>query len=413
MQNDITILRELSRRYAEIAALPVQNEKRKLWADHFSLRPTRVPVLLRFGMHNVWCREVFCDANMKCGDPFYRSYERELRLRMFHYETGDDQIQEPWLVVGVPHKEGQWNNLWGMDESLLRLNGAKDGNAGCYNPPLKSWDDIGKLRAMRHVLDEEAGARNHDKLASAVGDILEIDVQRPPVYNGFTADISTSIAKLRGLEQLMVDMYESPDELHKLLAFMRDGILANNRAAEDAGHYTLTLGANQQLAYANELETPRANAGPRKRKDIWGFFAAQEYALVSPEFHDEFLFQYQLPIMEHYGLTHYGCCEDLGEKMAMLRGLKNLRSIAVAPRADVRRCAEQIGGDYVMSWRPNPADMVCCGYDEARIEKIVRKAMDDSEGCFIHINLKDVETLEGDNTRMRRWVKKVREIVER
>ncbi len=41
----------------------------------------------------------------------------------------------------------------------------------------------------------------------------------------------------------------------------------------------------------------------------------------------------------------------------MLRQFPNLRNIVVTPRADVRRCAEQIGTDYVISWRPNPADM--------------------------------------------------------
>ncbi|MCL1910038.1 MAG: hypothetical protein FWG05_03780, partial [Kiritimatiellaeota bacterium] len=246
-----------------------------------------------------------------------------------------------------------------------------------------------------------------------IGDLIEIDVRRSPVYIGFNGDISTRVARLRGLEQLMVDMYESPDELRGLMAFMRDGILANQKQAEDAGHFSLTLAENQQMPYARGLEPLKANSGPRKRGDIWGFCSAQEYTLISPEFHDEFLFQYQLPIMEHYGLTHYGCCEDLGEKMSMLRQLKNLRSIAVAPRTDVRRCAEQIQGDYAMSWRPNPTDMVCCGYNEEKIEGIVRKAMDDSAGCVRHIHLKDVETLEGDTTRMKRWVRKVRECVGR
>ena len=62
---------------------------------------------------------------------------------------------------------------------------------------------------------------------------------------------------------------------------------------------------------------------------------------MSPKFHDEFLFQYQIPIMEHFGLVHYGCCEDLTRKIDMLRQLKNLRSIAVTPAANLRKCAGQ------------------------------------------------------------------------
>ncbi len=137
----------------------------------------------------------------------------------------------------------------------------------------------------------------------------------------------------------MIDMYESPQELHSLLAFMRDAILQSHQDAEAAGHFTLNSGNNQAFPLAAELPPPTPNSPPCKRHDLWGFCAAQEYTLISPAFHDEFLFQYQIPIFEKFGLVHYGCCEDLGEKIGMLRQLKNLRSIAVTPVANVRHCA--------------------------------------------------------------------------
>ena len=120
--------------------------------------------------------------------------------------------------------------------------------------------------------------------------------------------------------------------------------------------------------------------------------------------HDEFLLQYQKPIIEKWGLSAYGCCEDLTEKIDMLRQIRNLRIIAVAPRANVKRCAEQIGRDYVMSWRPNPADVICRGFDEAFIRRTIRENLAAARGCHVHINLKDVYTLEGDTTRLKRWM---------
>lgn len=410
MHKDIHVLRKLAERYAEIAALPVQEEKRRVWAAHFALKPTRVPILATYGMWNVWCREVFGDARMQCVDPFFRTHERELRMRIFQHEVvGDDVIQEPWLPLGAALRGG-WGNLWGVQESMHASE--VEGGASAFDPPLKSWDDLAKLRWTPHEVDEAETARRLDKLSSAIGDILPIDVQRTPAHHGFMADISTSITKLRGMEQLMVDMYESPEELHRLLAFMRDGILANNQAAEDAGHYSLTSGHNQAMPYAEGLEPPRPNSGPRKRRELWGFCAAQEYTLISPAFHEEFLFQYQKPIFEHFGLVHYGCCEDLGRKIDMLRPLKNLRSIAVTPVADVRLCAEQIGVDYAMAWRPNPTDMVCCGYDESRVRRIISEGLAACRGGFPHIHLKDIETVEGDTTRLTRWVRLVRGIAE-
>ncbi len=408
MLQDRDILRQLAEDYAAIAALPIQAEKRQLWTDHFALRPTRVPILATYGMWNVWCREVFSDAHMACQDPFCRGFERDLKMRIFQHEVvGDDSIQEPWITLGAAVKGG-WGNLWGVEETMH--GSGVEGGAAAYDPPLKHWDELAKLRLTHHQIDEAATARNLETLSAAIGDILPIDLQRTPAHIGFMADISTSIAKLRGLEQLMIDMYESPEELHRLLAFMRDGILQNNQEAEEAGDFSLTSGQNQAMPYAPELEAPRANSGPRRRRDIWGFCAAQEFTLISPEFHDEFLFQYQLPIYQHFGLVHYGCCEDLGRKIDMLRKLKNLRSIAVTPVANVRLCAEQIGADYAISWRPNPTDMVCCGYDESRVRRIIGDGLAACRGGYPHIHLKDVETVEGDVTRLTRWVRLVRDI---
>ena len=96
----------------------------------------------------------------------------------------------------------------------------------------------------------------------------------------------------------------------------------------------------------------------------------------------------------------------------MLRQVPNLRIIAVTPRADVRRCAEQIGRDYVLSWRPNPADMVCCQFDESLIRQTIREGLEACRGCRVHIHLKDIETVQGDPDRLARWVRIVREVAE-
>ncbi|MHC4886695.1 MAG: uroporphyrinogen decarboxylase/cobalamine-independent methonine synthase family protein [Planctomycetota bacterium] len=409
-KSDIEILKPLLERYREIAELPIQEEKRTLWRDHFSLRSTRVPILATYGMWNVWCCQLWGEDQMTCEDPLYRSYERQLKMMIFqHEEVGDDVIQEPWITLRASIKGG-WGSLWGVEEKMH--DAGVEGGAKSYDPPLTDWADMEKLSYTPHEIDEEDTARNLEKLSAAVDGILPIDVDRSPAYSGFSADISTSIAKLRGLETLMMDMYEYPDELHRLLAFMRDGILANNDAAEAAGAYSLTSGSNQAMCYAGSLQDPTPNSGPVTRKDLWGFCAAQEYTLISPEFHDEFLFQYQKPIFEKFGLVHYGCCEDLTKKLDMLRTLPNLRSIAVTPTADVAKCAEQIGQDYAMAWRPNPADMVCCGYNEDLIGRIIGEGLEACKGGYPHIHLKDVETMEDDNTRLKRWVALVRDISE-
>jgi len=123
------------------------------------------------------------------------------------------------------------------------------------------------------------------------------------------------------------------------------------------------------------------------------------------------MLQYQIPIMSHFGLTAYGCCEDLTHKIDMLRQIPNLRRIAVALTADVARCAEQIGTDYVFSYRPSPADMVSYGYDPDRIRRILRRDLGVCHDCHVDITLKDVQTVQGDPDRVRNWVRITREVI--
>jgi len=80
----------------------------------------------------------------------------------------------------------------------------------------------------------------------------------------------------------------------------------------------------------------------------------------------------------------------------------------VTPRADLAKCAEQIGADYVMSWRPNPADMVCTNWRPDRIESIIREGADACRDGIYHIHLKDVETVKGEPERLKRWTQLVR-----
>ncbi len=415
MANDtrsIDVIRELAKQYAEIAAKPIQEERRDLWRKHFSLQKTRPPVLITYGMHNVWCRDVFSREQMMCEDPFWRRYERWLRMQIFHDAIGDDYICEPWIPQAAVHKVrwGLYGEAWGMGPELIHT--GDKGGAFKFNSPIAAWEDMANLKAPVHDIDEVATAQNHERLGDAIGDILDIDVSRSPVLINFAGDVSTTVTALRGLEQIMLDMYDAPVQLQELLSYLRDGILMNQAEGEAAGDFSLTSQHNQAMTYSEELEQPKPNSGGQKRKDLWGFCAAQEYALISPAFHDEFLLKYQLPIMSEYGLMHYGCCEDLTQKIDMLRQIPNLRSIAVTPRADVKKCVEQIGKDYVVSWRPNPTDMVCMNWNPDRVQRIIRDGANACGDSIYHVYLKDVETVQGEPGRLQQWAQLVRSAVE-
>jgi hypothetical protein len=127
---------------------------------------------------------------------------------------------------------------------------------------------------------------------------------------------------------------------------------------------------------------------------------------------EEFILQYQLPVLKEFGLVAFGCCEDLTNKIDMLRQIPNLRRIAVTPFADAARCAEQIGRDYVLSYRPSPSDMVSYGFDPDRVRSILRRDLGACRDCHVDVTLKDVQTVAGDPARVRNWVSVTREVID-
>ncbi len=401
MTNETTILRDLAKRYADLAARPEMDERRDLWRRHNSLKPTRPPIYVRaFAWHEM------PESRCVCQDPLLRVIENRLRHALFWSTFDDDSIFEPWVTIRAAYECTGWGV--GVERNY------SDEPRGSFKVdyPLRQLEDIEKLRAPWHEIDEEKTAERVSRVEEAVGGIVTVNLDRGPAYRMWSGDIATDLGYLRGIEHFMMDMLDHPGWLHRLARFMSDGILRTHERAEEAGDWGLCAHQNQAMPYAEELEDPAANVNGVSRKQLWGYMAAQELTAVSPAMHEEFLLRYQLPILEAFGLVAYGCCEDLTNKIDMLRAIPNLRRIAVSPFADAARCAEQIGTDYVISYRPSPADMVSYGFDEDRIRAILRRDLAACRGTHVDITLKDVETVEGDPRRVKRWVELTRQVID-
>jgi len=398
---DQAILRDLAARYMEICGRPEMDARRDLWRKHNSRKWTRPLIYTR-----AFAWQELPEARLECQDPFFRHFENFFRYQLYWDTLGDDAIFEPWVTLHAAYR----CTGWGVSGDRHRT--GEEGGSFKVDYPLKTEADIAKLRPPWHEIDEEATARNASRLHDAIGDLITINIDRGPAYRMWTGDISTDLGYLRGIENFMLDMHDRPAWLHRLAGFMRDGILRTHAQAEAAGDWSLSAHQNQAMFYAEELPDPAANVNGIKRKQLWGYMAAQEFALVGPKKHDEFLLQYQIPILKEFGLVAYGCCEDLTQKIGILRQIPNLRRIAVSPFADAARCAEQIGTDYVLSYRPSPADMVGYGFDPDRILSILRRDLQACKPCHTDITLKDVETVQGDPTRVREWVKLTRRVID-
>ncbi len=216
-------------------------------------------------MYIEWCREVFADANLQCQDLFLRGHERQLRMSIFSAQVGDDRVSEPWInqrasLVVNP------NGVWGGRREMVSPK--ESGGAVKHVAPIDDWGKVDRLVAPIHQIDEEETTRNVERKSDAVGDILEVNVDRTPVLSGAGASITETLCELRGMEAMMMDMLDHPEALHKLAGFMRDATLANHDQAEAASDWSLTSGFNQSMPYAEELARPKANSRGCKRSEI-------------------------------------------------------------------------------------------------------------------------------------------------
>jgi len=415
---DALVIGDLAKKYMEHCRSDRNSKLKDIWIKHNNKERTQ-PLILYGGadMYNTMyitgsddlVINDIIDEKLICETPLARSIEKTLRWKHYLISIEDDTVFDPYLLYKAV-REPSDNNRWGIPCSLGEKASAT--GASCFAPSIHDESDLEKLYTSPHKIDYDATEKLGVQYQELLGDALPAYPDTRAALLRWTGDISTDFAKLIGLEQLYNDFYDRPEFLHKLLAKMRDAILQNNHEWEASGDCRTSANFNQAIPYSDAVKLPE-NYEACRREDLWAFFSAQEFTSTSTAMFEEFCLNYQLPIMEKFGLIAYGCCENMTNKITSLRRIKNLRRISVTPFSNAENCIEQIGTDYLISYRPNPATMVAFGVDEDLIRKelsVPLAALKSNNSCY-DINLKDVHTVSGSKTALIDWVLLMRKIL--
>jgi hypothetical protein len=145
---------------------------------------------------------------------------------------------------------------------------------------------------------------------------------------------------------------------------------------------------------------------------MWGFSESQETVGISPAMFSEFVFPYQLPLLERFGLSYYGCCEPLDKRWHVVEQIPNLRRVSVSPWADWAKMAEMLGDRFVYVLKPAPSDLAMDSFDEERIRAELREALRNTRDCRVEVCMKDTHTVRNDPQRLIRWTQIAREEAE-
>jgi hypothetical protein len=400
------ILRSLAGQVAELAARPIEQEKRQLWLDHNALRPTR-PVV--FSDPETSWQEIIPPRALVCSGPIARAWEFHLRREIFWgAEMKDDRVVIPYFDIAHVHDEPDW----GVAEQLIDTIGldpdGDDRTAYTWDAPIQTEADWDQVHTPVVRIDFAATQRLVELASDLFGDLLPA---RQKTQWWWSVGMTRVLINLRGLEQFMFDLADHPAFVHRMMATLRDGTLAAIDALEQAGLLSLncdgTYVGSGGYGWSDELPAPDFEGYVRTR-DLWGFAESQETVSVSPRMFAALIYPYQLPILEKFGLNCYGCCEPLDKRWRIVQQIPRLRRVSVSPWSDRRFMAEVLGDRYIFSMKPNPAILAEDGFDEARVRAELRQEIDTirsvSPQCHLEIIMKDVTTMRHDPRRVTRWV---------
>jgi hypothetical protein len=408
-QKDRSILRRLADQQAAIACLPIHAEKVLQWKRLNGNMPGRPLVWINeIPWHEM---DVDGELELQTTDPFCRQIENTIRQTLYkwHHMPADMVVDAKFYSPLVIHDSG-----FGICElsDVVVTDRKSDIVSREFHPQIDSEKDLEKIKFPIVVHDEQASERNFQFLVEAFGDILPIE--KIGIVHSWFAPWDELI-QWWGVQKAMMDLKLRPELVHQAMDRLVNGYLSRLKQWKDLnllsvmdGNYRVGSGG---LGYTNELPKPEFNSRQVRTSDQWGCGAAQIFAGVSPKMHAEFALQYEQRWMQHFGLIYYGCCDELHNKMDILKTIPNLRKISMSPWADAKKMVESSNRKYVLSYKPNPAIFAVDHWDATESQKNLRETLEVTKGCVVEVIMKDISTVRYQPQRLWEWSRKTMDLV--
>jgi len=407
-----TYLRGLAAKQAEYAALPVMDERRGMWRALNDGRPdAQPPVIIETWTFD---RDFMPSSVYRCESPAGRGIEAQLLRNIRQHELiDDDHVVPRTFDIGWHLQVDQFGGLTIPTESVKDSQGVNTGYRFLH--PIKDLRrDLELLKpAVCHV-DRDGTAAYRAFVEEAVGDILPVQlVSGVPGNRGLTY----AVVVLMGMEAYFMAMYDTPDLLHDLMAYLRDNALRAMRWAEAEGLLIPNDDGNESSSYnfSALLPSPDYAGGPARLCDLWGSANSQETVGVSPALFHEFCFPYYRDVCEPLGLLYFGCCEPAHPFWDDISRLPHLKKVSISRWCDERFMSEALRGtDIVFSRKPDPNFLsVDPVLDEEAWAAHIRETLHAAHGVFTEFIVRDVYTVHGNIDNAKRAVEIARGEIER
>ena len=409
---DKDVLRALAAEVAEIAALPVHKAKAQLWRKLNDLDSERIMV---------WVNEI-CWNEMNVGDeltlrtrhPWAQDQERGLRRLLYQWRhLPGDMIVDGFLTCPLAIHSTDFGIIEDVD--TIKMDETSDICSRHFKILIKEPEDIQKIRMPVVTHDEKATEIRYQAMCEVYDGIMPVR-KSGQTHIWFTP--WDYLIRWWGVQEAMLDIIARPDMVHAAVDRMVDAWMAEldqfveqNLLSLDCNNTRVGSGG---YGYVSALPGPRFEPEHVKPHNMWGCSNAQIFSDVSPDMHWAFAVEHDLRWLTRWGLTYYGCCEPLDGKIDMLRRIPNLRKISVSPWCNPERAVNEIGRDYVISHKPNPAILAETQWDPVQARKNIRAFLDAAGGqCHVELIMKDVSTVRYHPQRLWEWTALAMEEAER
>ncbi|MFI3206397.1 MAG: hypothetical protein R3Y33_04035 [Clostridia bacterium] len=408
---DQLIVRELAKEYRELVNTERVLKLKDEWIAFNELKENARPLVMTFPDNNSWS-QIVPDESLKCTDPRYKGYERTLRKQLVGLKDIKDDT--PYTATFGVRYDTQISG-YGKELNIIANKSGEPGGSYHYEKLINDiTEEFYKLEYRTITHDKDSSEKSKNIAEETLGDILKVE------YRGeqwWTLGITWEVIKLIGLEDLMINMYDDPDGLHQLMAwFTKEHLNLMSQAKKlqiiNPNDTDIPIGSGG-FGWTTELRNGDFNANQNiDYMQKWGFSESQETVGISPDMFAEFIFPYQLPLLEKFGLNSYGCCEPIEGRWKWVKEIPRLRRVSVSPWADIHQMKDILKKDYIYSRKVNPS-YLCVGNDEEMLRKEIADVVAFSKDVNLEIIMKDISTLQNDPQRLFNWVKMAREELEK
>jgi len=409
-ESEKTVLRRLGEEIAKIASSPLQKEKTHLWTNLNDLKSIRPMVWINeIPWHEM---NVNDELTIRTKNLWAREFEQKLRREIYQWNhMRADMVVNNFLECPLAIHSTDFGLIEDVD--VVKTDENSEIYSRHFKVQIQEPEDIDKIKMPVISHDVKTTEVVYSTMKEIFKDIIPIKkVAQKHIW--FTP--WDYLIRWWGIEEAMLDLVLRPDMVNAAVERMveawaveLDRFIAMNLLSLDNNNTRIGSGG---YGYTDSLPGEKYDPDHIRPYNMWGCSNAQIFAQVSPEMHWEFALKHEMRWLEKWGLTYYGCCEPLDNKIGILQKIPNLRKISVSPWAKLDTIINEVGNKYVLSIKPSPAIFSGQDWDPGYARKYLKETMIKTRGiCHVEFIMKDISTVSYHPQRLWEWEKLAMEIV--